>query len=139
MDVVLGLHLVATVAMTGLIWFVQVVHYPLYTRVGEATFADFHEQHVRRTTMVVAPFMLTEAGTAAWLLLQPPADGGTLTAVGFGLLLVVWLSTGLLQVPRHRDLEVGFDARAVRRLVRSNWVRTVAWSARSGVAYLLLG
>ena len=29
------LHAAATLFMTGLIWFVQVVHYPLFARVGE--------------------------------------------------------------------------------------------------------
>ncbi|HEX2205610.1 MAG TPA: hypothetical protein VHG91_20025 [Longimicrobium sp.] len=43
---------------------------------------------------------------------------------------MVWLSTALLQVPMHGRLERGFDAAAHRRLVATNWVRTVAWTAR---------
>ncbi len=38
--VLLTSHLVATAAMVGLIWFVQVVHYPLFAAVGSGGFAE---------------------------------------------------------------------------------------------------
>ena len=44
----------------------------------------------------------------------------------------------LLQVPQHRILEGGFDPAAHRFLVSSNWVRTIAWTARGVVALFLL-
>jgi sterol desaturase/sphingolipid hydroxylase (fatty acid hydroxylase superfamily) len=67
-------NLAATWFMVGLIWFVQVVHYPLFAAVpaGEP-FAAYHRQHVRRTTWVVAPVMLVELVTAVALLLARPA------------------------------------------------------------------
>ncbi len=39
-EVVLLAHVAATLFMTGLIRFVQVVHYPLLARVGRGGFAD---------------------------------------------------------------------------------------------------
>ena len=57
-------HAFATVAMTGLIWFVQVVHYPLFARVGEEGFHAYEAAHARATSRVVAPLMLGEVGTA---------------------------------------------------------------------------
>ena len=39
----LSIHLFATAGMVGLIWFVQVVHYPLFSRVGAVGFADVDE------------------------------------------------------------------------------------------------
>jgi hypothetical protein len=42
-------------------------------------------------------------------------------------------STWRLQVPRHDALARGWDAAAHRALVRSNWVRTAAWSARAAL------
>lgn len=66
--------LVANVALAwflaGLIWTIQVVHYPLFPRVGREGFAAYEQAH-------------------------------------------------------------GFDADAHARLVSSNWIRTVAWSARA--------
>jgi hypothetical protein len=39
-EVVLLAHVATTLFMTGLSWFVQVVHYPLLTQVGRCGFAD---------------------------------------------------------------------------------------------------
>ncbi|CAN0455051.1 unnamed protein product, partial [Phaeothamnion confervicola] len=38
----------------------------------------------------------------------------------------------------HRALALGGDDRAHRRLVRENWVRTAAWSARGAVVVWML-
>ena len=134
------LHAFATVAMTGLIWFVQVVHYPLFASVGEAGFERYEAAHVRRTTWVVAPLMLAELASAGWLAVWPPTPGSAWAVyLGFALLLVVWLSTALGQIPCHRRLEGGLDLGVVRRLVATNWIRTVAWTARALVALYLVG
>lgn len=129
------LHAAATVALAGLVWFVQVVHYPLFARVGSDAFALYEAEHVRRTTWVVTPLMLVEACTAVLLLALDPS---LLTLAGVALLVVVWTSTALVQVPLHRRLEQGFAADAHRRLVRSNALRTAAWTGRAVVALALL-
>lgn len=134
------LHAFASVALTGLIWFVQVVHYPLFAAVGESEFARYEALHVRRTGYVVMPLMLTELVTAAWLAYRPPApDSAWATFTGLALLTAVWLSTAFGQVPCHRRLESGFDAATVGRLVATNWLRTVAWTARAVLALYLVG
>jgi hypothetical protein len=129
-------HTAATLAMTGVIWFVQVVHYPLFDRVGAHGFADYEQGHTRRTGWVVMPLMLAEAGSAMALAVW--MFPGFLAWVGLGLLVGVWLSTFLLQVPQHRRLAAGFDDGAHRRLVTTNWVRTALWTGRSVVALALL-
>jgi hypothetical protein len=127
-------HLAATLFMVGVIWFVQVVHYPLFSRIGSEKFSLYSEAHSRLTTYVVGPPMLVEASTALLLVFQRP-EGVPLEAalIGLALVVAVWLSTALLQVPRHTTLGSGFDRRAWSGLVLSNWVRTVAWSARGGL------
>ncbi len=131
MKYVLLAHLAATLFMVGVVWFVQVVHYPLFSRVGSKKFSLYSEAHSRLTTYVVGPPMLIEAATALLLVFRRP-EGVSLAAtlIGLALVAVVWLSTALLQVPRHTALGSGFDQRAWSWLVLSNWVRTVAWSAR---------
>lgn len=135
MTALLLVHAGATVAMAGLVWFVQLVHYPLFAHVGRDGFARYELEHTRRTTWLVAPLMLVEAATALALL---AADPSALTVAGAALLGVVWLSTALVQVPLHGRLERGFDAGAHRRLVRSNAVRTSAWTGRAAIALALL-
>ncbi len=133
------IQLIATGFMTGLIWFVQVVHYPLFARVGAGQFVDYEDQHTRRTTLVVAPVMIIEALAALALLLLAPAGGlRTLAWLGALLLLVIWISTAAVQVPCHRRLARGFEPLVAHRLSGTNWIRTVAWSLRSLVAAAML-
>jgi len=131
-EAVLMAQVATTLFMTGLIWFVQVVHYPLMAQVGRIGFGDYESAHVRLTTWVVAPAMLVEAGTALLLAVsRPPRVSAAACWVALGLVVLIWSSTLLLQVPRHNALTNGFDAKAHRLLVLSNWVRTVGWTARS--------
>jgi hypothetical protein len=128
-------HAAATLFMCGLIWFVQVVHYPLFSRVGDDVFPEYERRHVRWTGFVVGAPMTVELIAAAAI---AAVQGGVLAWFGLAMLGVIWLSTWWWQVPAHRALGHGFDAVAHRRLVRTNWVRTIAWSVRAPVALLLL-
>lgn len=135
----LGAHLTATAGMVGLIWFVQVVHYPLFDRVGADRFTEYERSHQRRTSFVVGPLMGAEALTAFWILLAPPGVlGRTLPIVGVVLLGVIHLSTITLQVPAHERLARGHDPGVIRRLVRTNWIRTLGWTTRGAVAVAML-
>ena len=60
MKYVLLANLGATLFMVGVIWFVRVVHYPLFSRVGGESFALYSEAHSRLTTYVVGSPMLVE-------------------------------------------------------------------------------
>ena len=130
---------VATVFMTGLIWFVQVVHYPLFARVGNDVFPAYSQAHQTLTTLVVGPPMLVEALTAALLVIARPAGTSAARAwTGLALVIVIWLSTAALQVPAHGRLVQGFDADTNALLVSSNWIRTVCWTARTVLVGVLL-
>lgn len=116
----------------GLIWFVQTVHYPLFAAVGPERFAEYERAHASRTAPVVGPPMLIEAATALALPVVPlPHVSPVAPWLGLAVLVLIWLSTFFVQVPRHRELASGFEAGSHRRLVVTNWVRTVAWSARA--------
>lgn len=118
--------------MTGLIWFVQVVHYPLFAEVGESRYREYHRSHMGRTTRVVAPVMMIELVTAvAAFWLRPLNLSSSFVVVGLVLLATIWLSTFLLQVPAHEKLAKGFESRTYRALVMGNWIRTAAWSGRA--------
>jgi uncharacterized membrane protein len=118
--------------LTGLIWTIQLVHYPLFDRVGREGFAAYEGAHARMITPMVGPAMLVEAVTAVMLLVARPRFMPPWAAwVGVALVGVAWLSTFLLQVPMHGTLARGFDADVHARLVGTNWIRTAAWSARA--------
>ena len=129
------LQTAATLYLAGLIWCVQVVHYPLMSIVPPDRFIEFHRRHSTRISWIVIVPMILELG-AAIVLAWPGATDlpRWMTVTGLALVLVVWVSTFAFQVPRHRRLASGFDAEVHGALVRSNWVRTAAWTLRGVLA-----
>lgn len=140
-QIVLLANVASTLMLVGLIWFVQIVHYPQLARVGREQFTGYEAAHIRLTTRVVAGPMLVEAATSALLVWQPPSpDLALACGAGLALVLVIWMSTITLQVPKHDVLAKAFDVDTIRALVRSNWIRTIGWSLRGAlVLYLLSG
>jgi hypothetical protein len=128
----LWLNLAATLYLTGLIWTIQVVHYPLMDRVAPERFAEFHRQHGARISVVVIAPMVIELATAALLAIDPPPGvPAAATLTGLALAAVIWISTFAIQVPCHNRLGRGFDGATHRRLVLTNWLRTVTWTVRA--------
>ena len=136
---VLLTHAAATLFLVGLIWMVQVVHYPLFNMADRANFSAFEAAHSNRISLIVGPTMLLEIVTAGWLLLARP-DGIPVWTLWAGAALVgaVWFVTGFLSVPQHAILSAGFDQRAYRTLVDTNWIRTIAWTLRGALVLWML-
>src|SRR5690606_17294944 len=129
-DPLLFVHALATVSLAGLIWTIQLAHYPLFLRVPEDCFRGYASEHMRRITWLVGRLMLTEAATALLLLLRSPSSVPLWIAAT--LLLIIWISTATIQGPLHaRMARDGFSESRIRLLVRSNWLRTAAWTARA--------
>lgn len=125
------IHLAATWFMVGLIWVIQLVHYPLFAGVGRGEFMAYHADHNRLITMIVMPVMLTELISAVALAMQPPASvRPMLLWLSVALVGIAWLTTAFASVPAHGVLSAGFDLQAHRSLVLTNWIRTIAWSAK---------
>ncbi len=132
-------QLICTLSMTGIIWFVQIVHYPLFRHIGSADFLGYEAEHATRTGWVVGPLMCLELVTSVLLLWARwrPAEVSEASAwLGAGLVGIIWMSTAFLQVPLHNRLTSGFDLQAVDRLIATNWIRTLAWTARTYVVML---
>jgi uncharacterized membrane protein len=139
----LVIHAVATCFMAGVIWIIQVVHYPLFGMVGRDGFAAYERSHASRITPVVGTAMLLEAACTGLLLLAlgELASRGIprwMPVVGAILLAGIWISTFALQVPLHGQLAQGFEDATHDALVRSNWIRTVGWTLRGALAAWML-
>ncbi|MEM9419166.1 MAG: hypothetical protein AAGA25_08985 [Planctomycetota bacterium] len=143
-EAILLTHTAATLYMVGLIWMVQRVHYPLFDGVGEERFAAYEGRHTRAITPIVLPVMVVELASAIGLVFVKPAVASGLALprwmpwTGVGLVLFVWAVTFCLSVPQHVKLAKGFDRKAHRLLVGTNWMRTAGWSLRGGLAVWML-
>jgi hypothetical protein len=128
MTPLLTFHIAVTWMIIGLIWVVQILVYPQFLRVGELEFKDYHFAHCFRIGLIVGPLLFLEAATAAWLLYLGQHDFPFL--ISLGLILANWISTAAIQAPMHTKLMKGFNAKTIRLLILSNWIRTFAWTAR---------
>jgi hypothetical protein len=123
--------LLASAFNTGLIWIVQLVHYPGFLRIPPEAYANYQQFHMKAISFIVAPSMviellLTLAGFAM-------SDLGTsyLYWVAVVCLGVVWAVTFFVSVPMHDSLASGYNAEGIQRLINTNWWRTVGWSLRT--------
>ena len=126
------IQVASTLMMTGLIWFVQVVHYPLFRNVDGNVFKTYELRHQILTSWVVIPLMTLELLSAFVLLWNRPQLFSRRKAwIGLVLLVSIWMSTLFLQAPQHDILASGFDVQAHATLIETNWIRTFCWSLRS--------
>lgn len=125
------LNVVSTWTMVGVIWFVQIVHYPLLSVVPVESAANVAVEHQRRTGWVVMAPMAVEGVTTLLLLAMVPSGVAWFVPWLAGIPLALALgATVLLSVPRHARMATSPDAQVGRELVSTNWVRTVAWTSR---------
>jgi len=133
------IHAAATLFMFGVIAVIQIVHYPLFALVGNGGFTLYQQSHMRLITIVVVPPMLIELLTAVLLVWwAPPEVTGWQVGIGLVLVALIWASTALVQAPVHQQLTDGFRERLHQRLVQTNWLRTIAWAARSVLVLAML-
>ena len=138
-NLILLANFVATCLMTGVIWFVQWVHYPLLAKVPVDRAVETAIDHQRRTGQVLAIPMAVEGFTTLGLLIIRPESvhifwswfGAVLLAVALG-------STVFVSVPLHAKMATNPTADVGRRLVVTNWPRTIAWSLRAVVCSVMI-
>ncbi len=138
------LNFAATCYMTGVIVFVQIVHYPLFNKVGRHEFASYAERHQWLTSWVVGGPMITEAFLAVVFMIWLGTPEGIARLDGYmvfanvGLALFILGVTAIFSIPCHAALAAGHDARVISRLVWTNWLRTFAWTAKAALAARML-
>lgn len=131
-------NLAGTALMVGFTWTIQVLTYPMMKAVPADGFVAFELMHRNRVTAVLAVLAPTEIVAAAGVAMFVD-DVPSWLSVGAGaLLFAIWLSTLLFYAPLHMRLSTGFDPVLHRRLVRSNWVRTIAWTVRGAAAIVMI-
>ncbi|WP_395729940.1 GDSL-type esterase/lipase family protein [Prosthecobacter sp.] len=135
MTLIFAIHLAATWMLVGLIWVVQILVYPQFLRVDASQFKTYHFAHCFRIGLAVAPLLFMEAATAAWIVYRGCDLNFILSAC---LIPVIWITTAIFQAPQHTRLLKGFDACLIRRLILTNWIRTLAWTARGILVSLTL-
>jgi hypothetical protein len=116
--------------MSGVLWTMQLLNYPLPALVGREAFTGHESAHNRRFGLVVFPGVLTAlAETIGLPASRPRQIPRWAPGCELALVVAIILSTFPVQGRQHAALARGFDAGTLRGLVRSNWIRVIAWSA----------
>ena len=125
------LNISSTWFMVGLIWLIQIVHYPLFKLVGKNEFQVYHNGHSVLITPLVGTVMIIELISSILLVVFPPKNVSlTIPIIGVILVFIIWASTAFLQIPQHNALSKAYEFEVNNLLVQTNWIRTIAWSMR---------
>lgn len=130
-------NLTVTAVMTGLIWTIQLVHYPFFHRLEKDNYNIHMDEHRKKISFIVLPVMLIELATSVGLVLMKSSFRSAFI-IGLIMLIIIWISTGLLQVPSHSKLASGYSKTEVNKLVKYNWIRTILWTGRLILMLLIL-
>ena len=126
--VLLG-HLIFTSIMTGVIWVIQIVHYPSFHFIEKELYTAFQKFHMNKISIIVMPIMLAELITGIMLFLDKSFKSPFLT-ISIIILVLIWLMTGVFFTKAHNELIAGYQELVVNQLVAMNWIRTLLWTLR---------
>ena len=131
MAIVVLMQIVSTFLLTGLSWYVQLVHYPLFHFVSASEFHQFHKAHVSRTNVIVLTLLPIEIVTTCITAVYGfPGLTHAQWILGGVLLLGICLLTITVQMPLHTKLSTQKSEDNIEKLTRSHWIRTALWSLR---------
>ena len=132
MSSILIINIFSAFFATGLIWTIQLVHYPSMRFVSRDKFELFHSFHQLRISIIAMPLMAIELITTIILFMQNIDNESSLIfKINLIIVTLIWFSTFFIQVPLHQKLSKGKKTSLIDNLVLTNWFRTVLWTLRS--------
>jgi hypothetical protein len=119
--------LVLAIYNAGCMTTLQLQHYGIYPAVGQEHFAAYVRANNRAATWpTIVPALLLLLSSVVLVVQRPGFVWPSEAIAGLGLNLVALLSTFVWQRPLHSRLaESGYDDATVRRLIATNWIRTI--------------
>ncbi len=119
-------RIIVDTALCTLIWLVQIVIYPGFLYYNESDLKKWHRTYTGRITIIVMPLMLGQLFLYVFLSYSQATFD---SFVGLGLVVMVWAVTFFISVPLHAKIDTLADTTMARKkLVRTNWMRTIAWT-----------
>ena len=122
------IHLLATAILTGAIWVIQLIHYPVFKYIDKSYFKLFMKFHVRGILIFVLPFMLIEIVSGTYLFII--GHNSILFLFSLVILYLIWISTLLIFSNYHKELQQDKDNDIINKLVKYNWFRALGWTVR---------
>ena len=127
-DDLLTTHLTSTSIMVGIIWVIQLVHYPSFKYVKDSDYIIFQKYHMSNISYIVFPSMFTELITS--LLIFFSGEKSFLFMLSMICISLIWVITGVLFTKFHSTLQKGKDLKMIEKMIKANWIRTLLWTMR---------
>lgn len=125
------LHLISTFFMVGVIWVVQIVHYPSFYFIDKQKYQVFQEFHMHKISMIVVPMMVLEIFSGLILIFNFYHNNGHTTFyLSVFMLICIWTITGSIFTKLHNELLKGYDKSIIKKIIEWNWSRTLLWTLR---------
>ena len=121
------IHFLSTSLMVGIIWVIQLLHYPTFHFIKESDYVEFQHFHMQRISFIVVPVMIIELLSGFMLVYYLRSNLLTICLI---ILLFIWLITFVFFTKLHQSLLDGYNKTIVDKLVKINWSRTILWSLR---------
>ncbi len=132
-------NLVLSFIAVGLIWTIQLVHYPSMRYISKDKFPEYHNFHSIRISILAMPLMLAELVTSIMLWYQNLNNAiQAIFLINLIIVVLIWFSTFLIQVPLHNALSKEKNTEKLSKLIYTNWIRTILWTSRSILMILFL-
>jgi hypothetical protein len=108
------------------VWLAQAIMYPSLAHIEENVFVEWHQTYSTRIAFFVIPLLCGQAIIVGIMIYY---GGSFLTLLSAAMIAMCWASTFGLSVPCHARLQrFGKDLTVIRKLVRTNFIRTILWT-----------
>ena len=137
---ILIIQLLFSGIILGILWFIQLIHYPLFFKIKE-DFEAYEKEHIKRMTYLIIPLIIPDVFLNVLLtLLLVHHPYSLLLAFSLGFNLMTWLSTLFFQIDQHKQLSCCFSLKTLKALVKTSWIRTVLWTFKTAclIAFFIL-
>jgi hypothetical protein len=133
------IHALVCILVTAVMWYIQVVHFPMLRFVGADRFEQYYRELKMKNTLLFFPLFSLEIFTSVALLLSftmvsdfTASVQNQFFLVGFSLILLFVLHLVNFQMirPLLSSLQTDTDGKKHQRLVRMQWIRTLGWTIR---------
>tara|TARA_B110000438_G_scaffold194746_1_gene186380 strand:- start:1763 stop:2173 length:411 start_codon:yes stop_codon:yes gene_type:complete len=122
----LEIELIVNSILVGIILITQFISYPLFLKVHFTDFKEYHTVYTKSIFYIVTPFMIIELFINIYNFYHFRTIQPLYFSSSF-ILLFIWLSTILIQLPLHNNVSFHYDKLLIKQLIKSNWIRTGLW------------
>ena len=131
-NIVINIHFASTAVMVGVIWVIQLLHYPTFHYIEKNNYSQFQKFHMSRISYIVIPAMVIEMLSGIMLVIINDDF-----IISFSLLVCIWIITFVFFTNIHQRLLSKYENTAVEKLVNLNWIRTTFWTVRLVILFII--